>query len=189
MYEFYTWPTPHCHRRRWRRCRRCPCRIVSHSRTCSSTCKKGRRKNAQRGIYWRQVLAIVSPQINFRTKIGLHFRESRKKLYPSPSSGFCVTRIKQMNFFIRFKFLCVILLVFYFLLFNLTAPPGRQRQRQRPRQRKLFSSTLFFHSISGAINFCMFSLVVSAAFDDLCMFLMLSTAPLSLTEIAQYAVE
>lgn len=100
------------------------------------------------------------------------FPESPKKLYPSPSSGFCVTRIKQMNFFIRFKFFFVILLVFYFLLFNLTAPPGRQRQRQR----KLFSSTLFFHSISGAINFCMFSLVVSAAFDDLCMFLMPSTA-------------
>lgn len=44
---------------------------------------KKKRKNAQRGIYWRQVLAIVSPQINFRTKIGLHFRRVAKTSSPS----------------------------------------------------------------------------------------------------------
>lgn len=85
---------------------------------------KSRRKNAQRGIYWRQVLAIVSPQINFRTKIGLHFRRVEKTSTPFPPSPFWFLRDahKAMNFFIRFKFFFRILLVFYFLLFNLTVP-------------------------------------------------------------------
>lgn len=76
-------------------------------------------KNAQRGIYWRQVLAIVSPQINFRTKIGLHFRESRKKLYPSPFFWFLRDAHKANEFFLFALSFCSLFCSYFIFCFSI----------------------------------------------------------------------
>jgi len=116
---------------------------------------------------------IVSPQINFRTKIGLHFRWQPKLIHffslHFPLSTFCVARIKQMNLFFVLTFGYIFVFQFKYSADSLKKPFSNSFLFHF----SLFS--IFFLLISDAINFCMFSLVVSPAFDDLCMFLMPST--------------